>query len=281
MPRLFVDNLTVIDCSILDPDRGLIGASWSVDIELFGELDHQSMVFDFAKVKKTIKRIIDNEVDHKLVIPLKFEGVSIKDAQQNLDVRFIDNKQELIEHNSPKQAACLIDSTRISREAVINYLTEIILDALPANVQQLNIELHDEATEGNYYCYSHGLKKHDGNCQRIAHGHRSQIQIWQNGKRDDKLEKTIAEQWHDIYLGTNEDIRSQENGRIAFSYTTDQGLFKISLPKHRVHIMDCDSTVECIAEHLLSLISKEAPNTALLKVKAFEGIGKGAIAQTS
>ena len=281
MPRLFVDNLTVIDCSILDPERGLIGASWSVDIELSGELDHQSMVFDFAKVKKTIKRIIDNEVDHKLVVPSGHKHCEIKtDAQNNSSsIIFTDNNNDVIKHTSPPQAICLIDATRISRDAVIDYLSKVILDELPNNVQGLNIALHEESIAGNYYCYSHGLKKHDGNCQRIAHGHRSQIQIWRNGQRDDQLEQNIATKWHDIYLATQEDLVESTNKSHRFNYTTDQGFFEITLPEHRVHLMQCDSTVECLADHLLELIQTEN-NTDELKVKAFEGIGKGAIAHS-
>ncbi len=281
MPRLFIDNLTVIDCSILDPERGLIGASWAVNIELFGELDHQSMVFDFAKVKKTIKRIIDNEVDHKLVIPSKFSGTQIiSNDEHALHIQFTDSNNEFINHLSPAQAVCLIDSERISRTAVIDYLNDIIMKELPNNVQQLVIELHEEAVTGNYYRYSHGLEKHDGNCQRIAHGHRSQVQIWQNGKRDNALEKSIATRWHDIYLGSDQHVVERKDRRIQFAYKTDQGSFDISLPEHRVHLMDCDSTVECIADHLLSLLENETDNKNSFKVKAFEGIGKGAISQT-
>jgi len=276
MPRLFVDNLTVIDCSILDPDRGLIGASWAVDIELFGELDHQSMVFDFAKVKKTIKRIIDNEVDHKLVVPQNYRGTDLTHNDKSTTIDFTDNNNETIKHSSPTEAICLISASRISRDSIISYLTDIILKELPDNVQQLAISLHEETAEGNYYRYSHGLKKHDGNCQRIAHGHRSQIQIWENNARSDELEKQIADQWHDIYLATQEDLVEQTDTHQRFSYTTDQGLFDITLPSHRVHMMGCDSTVECIAEHLLNMLSTSSDKQ--LKIKAFEGIGKGAIA---
>ena len=278
MPRLFIDNLTVIDCSILDPDRGLIGASWAVNIELIGDLDDQSMVFDFAKVKKTIKRIIDEEVDHKLVIPSDFTGTKIiSESDNSLLIDFLDNKEERIIHNSPKQAVCLINCEKIDHQSVIGYLHELILKELPCNVKELVIELHKENVTGNYYRYSHGLEKHDGNCQRIAHGHRSQIQIWLNNKRRNDLEKDIAKRWHDIYLGSNGHVRQSNHERIQFQYTTDQGLFELNLPKHRVHLMDCDSTVECIAEHLTQIIANELEEHGTLKVKAFEGIGKGAI----
>jgi 6-pyruvoyl-tetrahydropterin synthase len=274
MATLFVDNLTVIDCSILDPQRGLIGASWQVNVELSGELDEQSMVFDFAKVKKTIKRIIDRDVDHKLIVPLGFEGLEII-QKSPLKLQFSSLNAEQFTHISPPSAVCQIHCPEVTDVAICNYLQIRICDELPANVTGLKLELESESAKGHYYCYSHGLKKHDGNCQRIAHGHRSQIQIWLDGQRASQLERELSNQWQDIYLASEEDLVQRKDGRLTFAYKTPQGEFSLSLPAHRVHLMPTDSTVECIAEHILTLLGD--PSKAL-RVRAFEGIGKGAIA---
>ena len=277
MPHLFVDNLTVIDCSVLDSKRGLIGASWIVDIELTGALDKQSMVFDFAHVKKRIKHIIDEQVDHKLLIPSQYKKLHTTLDSKVSEVRFTTENGALIEHISPEQSLCMIDAEHITHAAVIDYLINCISPELPDNVESLIINLRQEDDYAFYYCYSHGLKKHDGNCQRIAHGHRSRIEIWENGKRSRTWEQYWADTFTDIYIGTHEDISQQHDGRIRFAYTAPQGDFEIGLDINVVHIIPYDSTVECIAQYLAEQIKQHHPESHF-KVKAFEGVKKGAIA---
>lgn len=289
--QLFVNDLTVIDFSYLCEERGIVGESWIVDVLLDGELNEQSMVLDFGIVKKQIKAIIDDAVDHKLLLPMQQENLHVCDAARDGHeyVDFISKRASYF-LQSPTQAFAKIPNESVNIASVTNYLHTIIKQQLPSNVEGLVLTLRPETIDGFYYHYTHGLKKHDGNCQRIAHGHRSKIQLYKNNIRSIQLEKQWCQRWEDIYLASECDRTDQHNIELSafatqklndnfqyFSYFAPQGRFDIAVEEKVLEVVDCDSTVELLADYIARQLNNEHVEDTI-KVIAYEGVGKGAIA---
>lgn len=276
MTRLFVEQLTVIDCAFLDARRGLVGESWIVDIELEGALDDQSMVLDFGEVKKRLKRALDASADHTLIVPLRHPGLKLERSAERISLEF-DGAAGMIEHHGPPQALTLLDAERVEGETLAAHLQPILAREVPANVATVRLRLRNERIDGAWYHYTHGLKKHAGQCQRIAHGHRSRLEIRLGGQRRPELEAAWAQRWRDIYLGTREDLVAHSGGRLRFVYTAAEGRFELELPEARCELLEGDTTVERIAEYLAAQIAAQHPGQAV-DVRAYEGVMKGAAA---
>jgi 6-pyruvoyl-tetrahydropterin synthase len=280
MSTLFVRKLCVMDLSYLHPARGLLGESWIVDIELDGSLDHQGMVLDFGEVKRQVKQAIDGHFDHKLLVPGSYPGTSLELSEHRARIEFKLEGGGHIVHQSPLSAITVIDSDRIDTGTLTDAIIDCLTPILPDNVEAIRLRLHTEQIDGAWYQYSHGLKHHGGNCQRIAHGHRSRLEIYRNGERDERAEDAWARAWHDIYIATRTDLLERYTSNAIefyrFGYTANQGLFEIELPAANCYLIDTDSTVENLAQHIAHKLKQEHPDSSF-EVHAYEGVDKGAV----
>ncbi|ETI62123.1 6-carboxytetrahydropterin synthase [Marinomonas profundimaris] len=286
--KLFVKNLTHVDLSYFDAQRGLLGESWQTDIVLAGKLNDESMICDFSIVKKQIKKWLDEHIDHMLAIPAEYAGTTLTPlANDRVSFQFDHSKETPNDHrrfqcDAPTQAICVLPMNDITPDAAAKWVESQILDLLPAELEAVSVRFFPEKIDGAEYQYSHGLKKHAGNCQRIAHGHRSTVEIYADGVRNDVMEQDWATRWNDIYLGTQDDLDKiiEENGRQyhGFRYTSQQGLFELVIDSNQVYMLDCDTTVESLSAHIADVLAEENPGVHI-EAHGFEGIGKGAISE--
>ncbi|MCP4126477.1 MAG: hypothetical protein GY753_05375 [Gammaproteobacteria bacterium] len=280
MTKLFVNNLTIIDSSLLDPDRGLVGESWRVDVELEGSLNQQGMVLDFADIKRQVKQTIDQYFDHKLLVPANSPNCDITESDGTTEIEFQLNSGAVIRHHSPTTALGLIATGQVNTETLTTAIVERLMPGLPENVHNFRLRLHHETTSDPSFHYSHGLRQHAGNCQRIAHGHRSRIEIYQDGGRNRELESEWAELWRDIYIGNRSDLTGQstsgDDDYYHFGYRAEHGEFRLELPRRLCYLIDTDSTVENLAQHIADSLGRSHPQSGF-QVRVFEGVDKGAI----
>ena len=280
MQALFVDNLTVIDFAYFHSQRGIVGESLIIDVELQGELNDEGMLFDFSYVKKRIKSCVDDLVDHKLLVARQYPGLEIEQTPQQLTLLMKSEDGNYYKHISPQQAVYFVDANEVTPAAIAVSIHQKIAEILPDNVTGLKLSLRPEAIKGAFYHYAHGLKKHFGDCQRIAHGHRSKIEVWKDGEFSTQCSEQIATEWKDIYLATNEDIKEEvifSNQECwIFEYHANQGLFQLMIPKSKCFLIESDTTVELIASYLANNLKLNNSNSSY-RVKAYEGVDKGAI----
>lgn len=288
--QLFVNDLTVMDFSYLCPERGMVGESWIVDVTLNGALNEESMILDFGRVKKDLKGLIDLYVDHKLVVPIEHPYTVIEHIEHSDSVKVHFNRPgNSIHLHCPDEAYAFVYADRVTMESVKQYLKEIIRTQLPGNVDAIELTLRIEEIPTPSYHYTHGLKKHEGNCQRIAHGHRSKVESFVDGKASYHWQVYWAERWEDIYIGTKEDLvevsslftdnaeLAPEEEHYVFAYEASQGKFELAIPKAECELVATDSTVECLAQFMADEQKRLAPESSHTVV-AYEGVGKGAIA---
>jgi len=275
--KLFVDNLTNVDFSYLHPQRGLLGESWLVQLVLDGSLNEQGMICDFGIVKKAVKQWFDTYIDHALVIPTGMDNLQIEQQTGETTVSWQYPDGGAFYCRSPEQAIALVELEQISETGLARWCKDQLLALFPEEVKGLEISFVPEAISGVFYHYSHGLQQHDGNCQRIAHGHRSRLEVYLDGERDTVVEEQWAERFHDIYIGTTSHLLSPPGVDHHYQYQAPQGEFEIRLPAERCYLIDTETTVEQIACHLAQQIKAEHPKQEVM-VRAFEGVGKGAIA---
>ena len=275
--KLFVDDLTHVDFSYLDAKRGLVGESWAVRLELDGTLNEEGMICDFGVVKKRVKQWFDEGIDHALAVARGMPDIRIEEQGGQVEVCWQDTQGRPLRCAGPAQAFALLDIDAITPDSVARWCESRLLALFPGEVQGLKLTLYPETIDGAMYHYSHGLQKHQGNCQRIAHGHRSRVHVLVDGVRSAEQENYWASQFEDIYIGTRTHLVQESDGISYFAYEAPQGAFELSLPSDAVYLIDTESTVEQIAEHMAQVTAKNLAGKAI-EVRAFEGIGKGALA---
>lgn len=276
---LFVNDITHVDASFWCPESGLSGASWNIDVELDGQLGEDGMLFDFGEVKPWIKASLDNGPDHTLLVPTRAPGVSVTVEGGDCLVRT--TQPYAMEVRGPHQAFTLLPWSAITAERLAAHYSEHLSQRPPQRVESVRLRFSEEVIEGAAYGYSHGLKRHAGNCQRIAHGHRSRLQIWCDGERRPALERHWAQRLHGCYLAHDEDLLEQTDTSVTLGYRARQGEFRLTLPGERCELLPTATTVEQIAAWLAARISRQDAPYAHVRVKAFEGIDKGASAEAT
>ena len=278
--QIFVNQLTNLDFTYFDEKEGLLGQTLIVDVELFGELNDEGMVFDFAHVKKALKTASNALLDHKLIFPAKLSGAKICEKEAILTIEATYGRDYYFYHKSPKRAVALIDAPAITIEGLHHALLEHLKGILPQNVTNIKLHLREEIIAGASFRYGHGLKKHFGDCQRIAHGHRSKLFVFdEHNARQPELEQAWCKRWQGIYIVSREDIASKvsRDGQdyLHMAYSANEGGFELVLPTKHCEIVATDTTIELITRYISETMRKMHNKT--LSVQAFEGLNKGSV----
>lgn len=271
MPQIFIHDVTLLDLAILTQDDGAKGKSWHVDVCLEGQKNSSGMLFDFSFAKQQIKSILDEQFDHKLHVDAD-RVLSITDSK----IKISCPKSSFYLETYPSAVQVWEHADLENHSFLEQKIEEALIQKMPKNIHRIDVALkpHNSKISDCFFQFTHSLCSHCGNCQRF-HGHSSFIQIYRNGILDQEKSRSIAQALNHKYLiWENHLVASKQDHICSIQYTGSQGEIFLSLPEEKVILLNCESTIENIAEHIYKTFCDRDPN---IQIRVYEGLAKGAV----
>ncbi|MDE3268902.1 MAG: 6-carboxytetrahydropterin synthase [Pseudomonadota bacterium] len=270
--RIFIKNLDCIDSAIFNEQLGVFGVSWLVHLTAIGTVDDNYFVYDFRKLKQEIRRYLHEHIDHRLLLPT------------NPYVRYHQNRWQLHseqgvwEYTCPATAVCQLPLTIINIETVATILQTRIQQHLK-HLPRLQVSLTtDQLTAGQKFHYTHGLPGHDGNCQRLLHGHQGFLQVYTDSQRQPQLEQHLITKVLKHYVHFANSLHTKHNSTsIEVCYESKQGYFSAKLPRQQCLVLpEQETSIESISQYLATYLRNNYNLQQPTRIICYEGFNKGA-----
>lgn len=276
---LFLNDTTNIDHAFIDDLGMIVGGSFRPKFIVTGEVDqHENVVVDFSTIKKTIKKLIDDNdegFDHKL---WWITGLSLGDIEFTVDTVTITTPMLTI--TGPKNIVRVIDQVHLN-----GYLEERLQEIYPAvnitidTTLTTEFDLHPNMnSKAHMFRYVHGLKESTSwGCQNIGHGHLSYIAANTTDQLETdlvlakiavELDNTIFA-WNDNTGGNDADIK----------YTCSRGEMSMTLhdASDSCIVLGTETTIENIVNFIATEWFEELASAGVKQLYVSEGLSKGAV----
>lgn len=278
---IFLNDLTVIDYSIISPTGAIIGGAATLNLEVSGPVEaHEGVVIDFSACKKQIKALIDGKggFDHKCWVNLEDPNI-IVDAQD--DVYQVTHRLSGLTIKAEGDAFSFVsnDPTSDIKDFLNTELAPYIVSGIYLN--HSIIPTPRANTAAPIFRYVHGLKNSSSHgCKNIVHGHKSWISaIVSDAAARPAAEMVLAGIAADLdscIFAHAEDLVSSEGGVYNLEYNTqERGVMSMSFTQKLI-VLETQTTVEHIVEYVRARYYDQLKAVGITELFVSEGLCKGA-----
>jgi len=265
---LFIENVTILDYAYLRPDVRVAGDSLVLSVETRGELNANGFIVDFGVLKPLVKRLVDAELDHRLLLPTRDRELSVEEVDGRCIIRY-----GSLTYEAPATAVAGLDAIAISHDTIARRIEALVAPHLAPNVTEFRAHLTRDARAEQQagFAYTHGLRHHDGNCQRLLHGHRGVFVAMLDGIRDPELEGWLVRRFDGVHFAAARDVHGD-----TVAYQAAQGDFTAHLPPGRLVVLDTEPSIENVTQFAFAEVTRvHNLDARRLVLQGYEGPQRG------
>lgn len=277
---IFLNDLTVIDYSIITPQGVIVGGAATLNLVISGEVEpHEGVVIDFSACKKQIKKLIDGKggFDHKCWVNLDDSAIVMDLAET---YHQITHRSSGLSIKAERDAFAYVsnDPTVDIAEFLNSHMAPYVVSSVSLNTNIIPSP-HINTTPA-IFRYVHGLKNSTSyGCKNIVHGHKSWIGAVvaeENQGVCDHILRGIATDLDGCIFAHAEDMQSTEGGVYKIGYDTDErGKMSMSFTQKLI-VLETQTTVEHIVEYIRARYYDQLKYVGVKELFVSEGLCKGA-----